>query len=178
MGHFTYYTGRLDFTRPLNRAELDWIDTIICAGSGFRAASKEIEAILDKEREEARQPDKALFFDMPAETARRAELQGFIAPKGNPGCIEYVLTDDMRGLKYCDGEKSYRMIEGLNFIIANARRKIPDFGLTGSMHASTEFAPYNWHIKIGKDGWAKQVPVRDDFTRRMANRVRSAFRLG
>ena len=171
MGHFTYYTGRLDFTRPLNRAELDWIEKIICAGSGFRAASKEIEAILDKEREEARQRgNKALFFNMPAEAARRAELQGFIAPKGNPGCIDYVLTDDMRGLKYCDGE-------GLNFIIANARRKIPDFGLTGSIHASTEFAPYNWHIKIGKDGWAKQVPVRPHFARRMVTRVRNAFGL-
>jgi hypothetical protein len=116
MGHFTYYTGRLDFTRPLNRAELDWIEKIICAGSGFRGASKEIEAILDKEREEARQRgNKALFFNMPTEAARRAELQGIIAPKGNPGCIDYVLTDDMRGLKYCDGEKSYRMVEGLNF---------------------------------------------------------------
>lgn len=176
MGYYTYFTGRLDFTRPLNRAELDWIEEIIRAGSSFRAASNEIEAIIEKEREEARRPGKALFIKTPAETARRAELQGFIAPKGNPGWIDYILTEDMRGLEYARTEKSYRMVEGLNFIIANARRKIPDFGLTGSMHAETEFPPYNWHIEIGEDGWAKQVPVRPHFARRIVNRVRNAFR--
>ena len=54
MGHYTYYTGRLDFTRPLNGAELDWIQKIIDAGSGLLATTKEIEEILEKEREERR----------------------------------------------------------------------------------------------------------------------------
>ena len=108
--------------------------------------------------------------------ARRAELQGFIAPKGKPGYVDYVITDDKLGLKYNEGEKSYRMIEGLNFIIANAKRKIPDFGLTGSMRANTELPPYVWDIRIGKDGWAKQVPIRAPLPQRAANAVRTAFK--
>ena len=178
MGYYTYFTGRLDFTRPLNKAEIGWIQEIIDAGNGELPTTEAIEAIIDKEREEKRVPGQALIVDLPAEIARCAELLGFIAPKGMPEYVDYVLTRDRRGLEYADTEKSYTMIEGLNFIIANARRKIPDFGLKGSMLAHTEFAPYNWHIKIGKDGWATQVPVRDDFARRVINRFRSTFRLG
>jgi len=68
------------------------------------------------------------------------------------------------------------MVEGLNFIIANARRKIPDFGLTGSMHACTEFAPYNWDIKIGKDGWAKQVPIKLPLRKRVSYSIEKSFK--
>jgi hypothetical protein len=42
------------------------------------------------------------------------------------------------------------LVEAVNFIIANGRQRIPDFGLKGSMFAETEFAPYHWLLKIDR----------------------------
>jgi hypothetical protein len=64
------------------------------------------------------------------------------------------------GLVYCS-EKSYEMVESVNFVIANARRKIPDFGLKGALRAVTEFEPHLWWLKIADDGWARQVKFTD-----------------
>jgi hypothetical protein len=164
MGYETRFYGRLNFSRELSKSELAWIEEIINAQHA--EITPRMERILHWER----QARRFRFFlqrgfrlgptiiDGPNETSRQMDLFGFIAPKGAPGYIDYVITEDRKGLQYADTEKSYTMIEPLNFIIANARRRIPDFGLTGQMTAVTEFAPYHWTIQIGKDGWAKQVP--------------------
>jgi hypothetical protein len=65
------------------------------------------------------------------------------------------ISDDKTGLVHCS-EKTYDMIGGVNFIIANGRAKIPGFGLKGSLYASTEFEPYDWLVKINDEGWAYQ----------------------
>ena len=164
MGYETHFYGRLNFTRELSESDLGWIEEIINAQHA--EITLKIERILHWER----QARRFRFFLQRGfrlgptihhgrnEASRQMELLGFIAPKGAPGYIDYVITEDRKGLQYADTEKSYTMIEGLNFIIANARRRIPDFGLTGQMRAVTEFTPYRWTIQIGKDGWAKQVP--------------------
>jgi hypothetical protein len=156
MGYETHFFGRLEFTRELSKSELAWIEEIINARHA--EITEEMDAILHSEREARRRPGGPLIHDGPREASRHTELLGFIAPKGPPGYIDYVITEDRKGLQYADTEKSYTMIEGLNFIIANARRRIPDFGLTGQMTAETEFAPYRWFLKIGPDGWAAHEP--------------------
>jgi hypothetical protein len=160
MGYATYFYGKLEFTRRLTRAEILWIERILSAGTG--TSDPKVEANLEREVTAATAPGHAQIFSMPHITSRRAELQGFIAPKGEPGHIDYQISDDKRGLEYPDTEKSYSMIEGLNFIIANARLRIPDFGLKGEMCAYTEFKPYTWYIRIGEDGWAYQAPTTED----------------
>jgi hypothetical protein len=66
-----------------------------------------------------------------------------------------------RGLEYCS-EKSYRMVESLNFIIVNAGNRIAGFGLKGQMLALTELAPNEWFIRIGEDGSAYQAPAKPE----------------
>jgi hypothetical protein len=156
MGYYTHFWGTLKFTRPLSKVELAEVDAILNAG---RTSTPEIEAVVEREHEARRKPGRAEIIYPANQIMRRAELQGFTAPKGWPGYIDYRITADGRGLCY-ESEKSYTMVEGANFIIANGRQRIPGFGLKGSMFAETEFAPYQWLLKIGPDGWAVQEPCR------------------
>jgi hypothetical protein len=156
MGYDTNFWGTLKFTHRLSKLELQSVEEIINAGHD---STPEIDAVIEREREQRRKPGRAEFIDVGREIMRRAELQGFIAPKGWPGYIDLCITDDRRGLRYC-AEKTYDMVEGVNFIIANGRTRIPEFGLKGSLFAETEFAPYHWLLKIGPDGWAMQQPCR------------------
>jgi hypothetical protein len=156
MGYDTKFWGSLKFTRRLTESELQTVEAILDAG---QTSTPEIDAVVEREREERRKPGRAEFINVGNEIMRRAELQGFIAPKGWPDHIDLDITDDRRGLCYC-AEKTYTMVEAVNFIIANGRQRIPDFGLKGSMFAETEFAPYHWLLKIDPDGWAMQQPCR------------------
>jgi hypothetical protein len=156
MGYYTQFWGTLKFTRPLGKAELAEVDAIINAGW---TTTPEVKAVIDRERKARRKAGRAEIIDVASEIMRGAELQGFIAPRGWPGHIDYQITADGRGLCYAS-EKSYTMVEGANFIIANGRQRIVGFGLKGSMFAETEFAPYHWLLMIGRDGWAVQKPCR------------------
>ena len=157
MGLYTHFSGTLKFTRRLTESELETVAAILRAGE--TRATPEIEAILDREHKERQIPGRAILFDTVRETRRRAELKGYIAPKGWPQFVDLDITGDRRGLCYC-AEKSYTMVKSVNFVIANGRERIPDFGLKGSMFAETEYAPYHWLLKIGPDGWAMQQPCR------------------
>jgi hypothetical protein len=151
MGYYTDFYGRLDFVREMTDDELSWIEEIIHADHAD--ITPEMARTIRQECEA-----QSIIYDGLYMASRRMELLGFVAPKGAPGYIDYEITEDRKGLEYNKSEKAYRMVEGLDFIIANARRKIPDFSLTGRMFASTEFEPYHWFIEVGKGGWAEQVP--------------------
>jgi hypothetical protein len=156
MGYDTNFWGTLKFTRRLTTPELQTVEGIISAGY---TSTPKIEAVIEREREHRRKPGRAEIINVGNEIMRRAELQGFIAPKGWPQSIDLCITDDRLGLRYC-AEKTYTMVEGVNFIIANGRERIRDFGLKGSLFAETEFRPHHWVVKIGPDGWAIQQPCR------------------
>jgi hypothetical protein len=156
MSYDTQFWGSLKFTRRLTQNELETVEAIIGAG---RTSTPEIEAVIEQERAQRRKPGHAEIINAGREIMRRAQLQGFIAPKGWPSRIDLHITDDRRGLCYC-AQRTYTMVEAVNFIIANGRQRIPDFGLKGSMFAETDFAPYRWLLKIGPDGWAMQQRCR------------------
>jgi hypothetical protein len=92
-------------------------------------------------------------MDGPVIAEVTARMSGFIVGDGLSAiyAADLRLSDDRRGLVYAS-EKTYDMIAGVNFIIVNARTRIPDFRLQGTMAADTEFKPYIWFVKIGKDG--------------------------
>jgi len=56
------------------------------------------------------------------------------------------------GLRWNGCEKTYDLVEKLNIIIVNTRKKFPNFGLKGKMRAKGEDMNDNWYLKIGDDG--------------------------
>lgn len=160
MGYDTSYYGKLRFTRRLTSGERDWIETIIRAGNG-RYSTPEIETEIEAEREARRKPERAQMIDCAAEAARRAELLGFVMPEGGLRRVDFRITARRDGIEWNGGEKFYHPVGAVNFILANAHRKIPDFGLRGSIYAETEFRPCRWLIRIGRDARAHGAPCGD-----------------
>lgn len=64
------------------------------------------------------------------------------------------------GLQWDGEEKSYNMVENVNLILGNMRKRWPEFGLTGSMEAHGEEYGDVWLVEIQGDGWAHEVPCR------------------
>ena len=81
MGYDTNFWGTLKFTRRLTAPELETVEAIISAGY---TSTPKIEAVIEREREQRRKPGRAEIINVGNEIMRRAELQGFIAPKGWP----------------------------------------------------------------------------------------------
>lgn len=95
--------------------------------------------------------EKQMGFDLPG------DLKGYIWPHGKPHYVQFELTEDKSGIKWDGNEKFYKSVEAVNFIIDNARREIPDFGLTGQLEAQGEDIGDHWFLVIGEDGFAKRV---------------------
>jgi len=154
MGYQTDFYGKLRFNRKLDESELGWIQEVIhgprCYSSRIR--SEYIDTHLanwDNERDNAQ---------MDLECDRDLRSKGFVVTEGS-SYADLTVSNDRDGLGY-RSEKSYDLVSGVNFIIANARVRIPDFGLRGSLFASTEFEPHQWLLKINSEGRAEQVPCR------------------
>lgn len=160
MGRYTHFHGQLDFSRLLSRAELDILGQVIEAGS---ESSDAIEAAISAQAEAKRAGRGPLMFHGPDMAQTAARMGGWIVGDGlSPHyAMAMRISDDRRGLVYAS-EKTYDMVGGLNFIIANARARIPGFGLTGTLAADTEFAPYTWFVRIGPDGNAYGEPCTGD----------------
>jgi len=78
--------------------------------------------------------------------------------------IDLRLTKDFLGLEWnSDTEKTYGMVEAINFIIARMKTIMPNFGLKGEMFAQGEEFGDIWKI-VFKDGVAKKVniPLEDE----------------
>lgn len=166
MGYQTIFHGMLEFTRPMTAAELAWIEQVLEAGHNW---TPEISAAVWAKADKGR---GAVIVSGPDGSDLAAKMRGFITGKGLSADYASALrvSDDGRGFVYCS-EKTYDMVAGINFIIVNARTRIPDFGLTGMLRADTEFEPYNWFIKIGKNGMAYAESTAPD--RRIARAFRS-----
>ena len=162
MGYETHFYGKLEFTRQLTREELSTLDKIINAAF---LATAEINEAIDRQAHVMRVIERdgsgPLVFDPRAGANLRASFQNLIVDEGlSPhDAASLYITDDRTGLRY-GSEKTYDMVGGVNFIIANGREKIPGFGLKGRLFADTEFEPYTWLVRINEQGWAEQVPCK------------------
>jgi hypothetical protein len=126
MGYYTHYYGKLEFTRRLTLEELATLERIINVGREHgdvigEAAKAQAEAIRAIDRD-GKGP---LVFDPYAIANLCAAFSNLITGEAlNPHDASSLrITDDGMGLRYCS-EKTYDMIGGLNFIIANARREV------------------------------------------------------
>jgi hypothetical protein len=171
MGYNTHFEGILKFTRPMTPDELAWIERITDAGHNWTPEiSNAVWARADAERNARSGGPRMVSGPDAAELA--AKMQGFIIGKGLSAdyAVHLCISDDRRGLVYCC-EKTYDIVGGINFIIVNARTRIPDFGLTGTLVAHTEFEPYHWSVKIGCNGMAYADDGKPE--RRIARAVQS-----
>ena len=154
MGAYTHFYGKLRFATMLSAEELEWLERVMAAPGHYSArASSEYWEIFQREMRK---------WDNELDNARMREYcdklmaaDGFVRMTGMSYAADMRMSDEKDGLVYA-GEKSYDFISGINFIIANARNRIPDFGLKGSLYANTEFEPYDWLVKINDEGWAYQ----------------------
>jgi hypothetical protein len=164
MGYDTHFHGMLEFTRPMAASELAWIERVTEAGHDW--PQEVVDAVWGRAEatRNARGGGPAIVHG-PSAAELAARMQGFITGEGlsaNYACALRI-SDDKRGLVYA-AEKTYDMIAGVNFIIVNARTRIPDFGLKGMMAADTEFEPYLWFVKLGNNGMAYPVKAtREEF---------------
>jgi hypothetical protein len=164
MGYYTKFYGKLCFTRKLTAEELSTLDKIIrAARHGDREVSEALQRQAEATRAIERDGNGALVFDPHEGANLRAGFQNLITGDGlSPQYARALrINDDKSGLVYC-AEKTYDMVAGVNFIIANGRARIPGFGLKGSLFASTEFKPYYWLVKINDEGWAYQKKCRHE----------------
>jgi hypothetical protein len=122
-----------------------------------------VERMIRADRVNRQSSNGPLTYDGARMADFRAQLRGFsVADETtaqNAGDLK--ITHDARGLEYCS-EKSYRMVESLNFIIVNARNRIGGFGLKGQLLVLTESAPNEWFIRIDAGGSAYQAPAKPD----------------
>jgi hypothetical protein len=158
MGYQTDFYGTLQFTRKLTAEELSTLDKIITAA--WHSDDEVLEAVrrqAEATRVIEREGHGPLVFDPHEGANLRAGFQDLITGEGlSPHSARALrISDHKSGLVYC-AEKTYDMVAGVNFIIANGRARIAGFGLKGSLFASTEFKPYHWLVKINDEGWAYQ----------------------
>jgi hypothetical protein len=164
MGYQTLFHGMLEFNRPMNAAELGWIEEISEAGHNW--PDDVSDAVWNRAKtEQAARGRGPTMIHGPSGAELSAQMQGYIVGDGlsadDAGALR--ISDDRRGLVYA-AEKTYDMIGGINFIIVNARTRIPDFGLNGVLAADTEFEPHLWFVKISPDGMAySENTTRDEF---------------
>ncbi len=73
--------------------------------------------------------------------------------------IDIVIADDLTGIKWDEEcEKTYGMVETVNYLLDKVREQYPEFGLTGSLLARGEDIEDVWNLVI-KDGKAVEVRV-------------------
>ncbi len=79
--------------------------------------------------------------------------------------FDFVVTDD--GIAWSQDEKSYDMVEKVNYLTTKMREQWPEFAFTGYLEAYGETAGDVWVLFMQDDGRAVQksarlVPVEDD----------------
>ena len=157
MGYYTNFYGKLKFTRKLMGVELAWVNTVMREPSEIATRTRRLYMDARKSGDWDNDRDNAR---MQQSVVHEMKAAGYILTwSGQDDAGDMCIAPGKNGLIYT-AEKPYDLVSGVNFIVTNARRKIPDFGLQGSLFAQTEFEPYTWLLKINEQGWAEQVPCR------------------
>ena len=78
MGYDTKFWGSLKFTRRLTESELQTVEAILDAG---QTSTPEIDAVIEREREERRNPGRAEFINVGNEIMRRASYRASSRPR-------------------------------------------------------------------------------------------------
>lgn len=66
--------------------------------------------------------------------------------------LDLELTEDYSGIKWNGAEKTYGMVDAVNFVIEWMRKVAPDFSLQGELEAQGEEASDRWVLFCDADG--------------------------
>ena len=77
--------------------------------------------------------------------------------------LDLEFNDDFSGIRHSGAEKTYEMVEQVNFLTYEMRKIIPDFRFVGELSAQGEDIGDLWKLKINKEGWAysEEVPLTE-----------------
>lgn len=75
------------------------------------------------------------------------------------GYIDLELTEDFTGIRWNGAEKTYDLDKLVNVVIAEMRKRWPDFALSGQLAAQGETVTDRWALVIGADGTATRHKV-------------------
>lgn len=73
------------------------------------------------------------------------------------GYIDLELTRDLGGIKWSGAEKTYGMVGAVTLVVAEMRKRWPDFGLKGTLQAQGEDIEDRWTLAIGDNGHAVKI---------------------
>jgi hypothetical protein len=71
--------------------------------------------------------------------------------------IDLKLTKDFSGIEWDGSEKTYFLDKLINVLITEVKKKIHDFGLSGSMDAQGEDIDDAWTLLINDEGFAENI---------------------
>ena len=115
--------------------------------------------------------DGVLNFTVEMKTPELAHLNTILGeevsdhPEWEVKTDEYVnyialqLSKDFSGIEWNGGEKVYGMEESVNIVIREMRKLMPEFGLSGQLHAKGEDFDDRWNLVIGEDGFAQKLEI-------------------
>ena len=71
--------------------------------------------------------------------------------------IDLQLTKDFKALEWNGSEKTYGMVEAVNFIIQEMRKELPAFSLVGHLLAQGDDIDDRWTLVVEGGGLARKV---------------------
>lgn len=74
--------------------------------------------------------------------------------------IDLELTKDFSGIQWTGVEKTYGMVEAVNFIITKLKERNLKFGLKGKFTAQGESIDDRWELIINKNGFAEKRELK------------------
>ena len=87
-----------------------------------------------------------LYFTNPPSAAQLTVLQSMFDDYDLR--IDLEITRDGVGLEWNGAEKTYEMVESVNYILETMQKEWPDFGLRGELLAQGEDIHDRWRLKI------------------------------
>ena len=73
--------------------------------------------------------------------------------------IDLELNTDFTGLQWDGSEKTYDLVEKVNLVLTQMRKRWPNFSLKGQLKAQGEDFQDRWLLTIGTNGFAQRVDV-------------------
>lgn len=74
--------------------------------------------------------------------------------------FDLELTPDFDGVRWSGAEKTYGMVEVVNTVLYEMRKKWPDFGLSGRLDAQGEEVGDVWALEVSEGGLARKIEYR------------------
>lgn len=107
--------------------------------------------------------DGVLTFKEPLTSDALGYLNTFLDERSDEidAYVDLEITKDFKGIKWNGAEKTYYMVEAINFITEKMREKYPEFELEGQFNAQGEDFSDRWVLDmVGGKAVKKEVVLK------------------